>query len=88
MSDLRIRIDAADVPGLTCSPRASGDGSVQTYGNIRVAVQRRARLDEVLDIQPGDSASATWTLPCASAATPRHRCRPPSPAVSRVPGGR
>ena len=70
MSDLRIRIDAVDLPGLTCPPRASGDGSVQTYGNIHVAVQRRARRNEVLGIQPGDADSATWTLSCTSAATP------------------
>ncbi|MEU1268622.1 DUF5990 family protein [Streptomyces sp. NPDC005799] len=70
MSDLRIRIDAVDLPGLTCSPRVSGGGSVQTYRNVHVAVQRRARPKELLDIQPGDAASATWTLSSTTAAMP------------------
>ncbi|MFE1863486.1 DUF5990 family protein [Streptomyces anandii] len=69
-NDLRIRIDAADLPGLVCSPAAFADGSVQTYRNIHVAVQRRARREELLDPQPGDATSATWTLPCTTTAAP------------------
>ncbi|MEU1198722.1 DUF5990 family protein [Streptomyces sp. NPDC005813] len=70
MSDLRIRIDAIDLPGLTCPPGAPADGSAQTYRNIHVAVQRRTRRDELLDPQPGDATSATWTLRCTVAAAP------------------
>jgi hypothetical protein len=70
MSDLRIRIEAVDLPGLTCPPRAPADGSIQTYRNVHVAVQRRSRRDELLDIQPGHAASATWTLQCTTTAAP------------------
>ncbi|MFJ3658356.1 DUF5990 family protein [Streptomyces nigra] len=70
MSDLRIRIDAVDLPGLTCPPGAPADGSVQAYRNVHVAVQRRSRPAELLDIQPGDAPSATWTLPCTTTAAP------------------
>ena len=68
MSNLTIRVDAVDLPGLTCPPTAPGDNSMQTYRNVHVAVQRRARRDELLGIQPGDATCATWTLPCTTAA--------------------
>jgi Family of unknown function (DUF5990) len=32
------------------------------YRDIHVAVQRRDRRDELLDLQPGDAPSATWEL--------------------------
>ncbi|WP_037869269.1 DUF5990 family protein [Streptomyces sp. NRRL S-813] len=69
-SDLYIRIDAVDLPGLTSPPGAPADGHVQTYRNVHVAVQRRARREDLLDIQPGDATSATWTLPCTTTAAP------------------
>jgi hypothetical protein len=61
---MRIRIDAVDLPGLTA------DGDIQVYSNIHVAVQRRGRPDELLDPQPGNAASATWTLQCTAVASP------------------
>ncbi|GAA1374608.1 hypothetical protein GCM10009612_70260 [Streptomyces beijiangensis] len=64
MADMRIRIDAVDLPGLT-GP-APADGTVPEYGNIHVAVQRRDRPAELLDPYPGDAASATWTLECTA----------------------
>ena len=60
MAGMRIRIDAVDLPGRT-SP--SHDG-------IHVAVQRRDRPAELLDPQPGDAASATWTLECTAVVSP------------------
>ncbi|MGW6908886.1 DUF5990 family protein [Streptomyces sp. NPDC054940] len=67
---MRIRIDAVDLPGLTCPPEAFTGDAVPEYRNIHVAVQRRDRPTELLDPQPGDAASATWTLECITAATP------------------
>ncbi|MFD9325117.1 DUF5990 family protein [Streptomyces sp. NPDC060065] len=67
---MRIRIEAVDLPGLNCSPGASTDGKAVTYGNVHVAVQRRDRPAELLDPQPGDAASATWTLECTTADSP------------------
>lgn len=68
MAGMRIRIDAVDLPGLTCP--APADGNVSVYGNIHVAVQRRDRPAELLEPQPGDAKSATWTLECTATASP------------------
>ncbi|UUU23730.1 DUF5990 family protein [Streptomyces sp. DSM 40750] len=65
---MRIRIDAFDLPGLTHS--ASVDGRFPAYDNIHVAVQRRDRPAELLEPQPGDAPSATWTLECTTRASP------------------
>ena len=68
MSGMHIRIDAVDLPGLTCP--APADAKVPAYGNIHVAVQRRDRPAELLDPQPADAASATWTLECTAISSP------------------
>jgi len=68
MAGMRIRIDAVDLPGRTFP--ASADSPVPTYNDVHVAVQRRDRPAELLDPQAGDAASATWTLECATEATP------------------
>ncbi|KFG02036.1 hypothetical protein IQ62_04895 [Streptomyces scabiei] len=65
---MRIRIDAVDLPGLTRP--ASADGRVPAYGNLHVAVQRRDRPAELLEPQPGDAPSATWTLECTTSTSP------------------
>ncbi|GAA1221943.1 hypothetical protein GCM10009665_10140 [Kitasatospora nipponensis] len=62
---MQIRIDAFDLPGRTC---ATGPG-FPGYTDIHVAVQRRDRREELLDPQPGDAATATWTLDCTAAPT-------------------
>jgi hypothetical protein len=68
MTAMLIRIDAIDLPGRTCpAPR---DGKVLAYDNIHVAVQRRDRPAELLDPQPGDAATASWTLECTTTASP------------------
>lgn len=64
MVGMRIRIDAVDLPGLTHP--GSADGAVPARGNVHVAVQRRDRPAELLDPQPGDAPSATWTLECTA----------------------
>ncbi|MFI7499197.1 DUF5990 family protein [Streptomyces sp. NPDC049687] len=65
---MRIRIDAVDLPGR--SRPARPDDNVPAYTDIHVAVQRRDRPAELLDPQPGDAASATWTLECTATASP------------------
>ncbi|MER6179353.1 DUF5990 family protein [Streptomyces sp. NPDC001652] len=57
---MRIRIDAIDLPGLTHPG----------YDNVHVAVQRRDRPAELLEPQPGDAPSATWTLECSTSSSP------------------
>ncbi|WP_235455309.1 DUF5990 family protein [Streptomyces olivochromogenes] len=78
---MRIRIDAVDLPGLTCHPGPSA------YANIHVAVQRRNSPTELLEPQPGDAASATWTLECTTAASPIGT-DVKGPHVQGPPGGR
>ncbi|MGC9538214.1 DUF5990 family protein [Streptomyces sp. UG1] len=65
---MRIRIDAIDLPGLSC-PAPVGS-QVPVYRNIHVAVQRRDRPAELLAPQPSDAPSATWTLECTTSASP------------------
>ena len=65
MAAMDLRIDATDLPGRSCP--APEDSGFPRYGDIHVAVQRRNRPAELLDPQPGDAASAAWTLPCTTA---------------------
>jgi hypothetical protein len=67
MTGMRIRIDADNLPGLSCAP---AEGSDQAYRNIHVAVQRRDRRTELLDPQPGNAPVASWTLECTTTASP------------------
>ncbi|MET8331537.1 DUF5990 family protein [Streptomyces sp. NPDC005181] len=83
---MRIRIDAVDLPGLTCPPGAPADDSA-AYRNIHVAVQRRDRPGEFLAPRPGDAASATWTLECTTTASPTG-IDVKGPHVQGRPGGR
>ncbi|WP_328875967.1 DUF5990 family protein [Streptomyces sp. NBC_00287] len=61
-----LRIDADDLPGLTC---LTAEGEDPGYRNVHVAVQRRDRPAELLDLQPGDAPHATWTLECTTTAS-------------------
>ncbi|HEY9370309.1 DUF5990 family protein [Streptomyces sp.] len=62
---MQMRIEAVDLPGRTCAAAPGFPG----YRNIHVAVQRRERPDELLDLHPGDAPSATWTLDCTATPT-------------------
>ncbi|UIX32312.1 DUF5990 family protein [Streptomyces sp. GQFP] len=84
---MRIRIDAVDLPGLTCPPGAFAGDDVSAYRNIHVAVQRRDRPAELLDPKPGDVATATWTLECTTVASP-DGTDVKGPYVQGRPGGR
>lgn len=88
MAGMRIRIDAFDLPGLTCPPgTAAADGDVPFYSNVHVAVQHRNRPDGFLDPQPGDAVTATWTLECTAAGSPTGT-DVKGPWVQGGPGGR
>lgn len=54
---MQIRIEGHDLPGR----------DFQGHRNVHVGVQRRDRPAELLDLQPGDAAMATWTLDCTAA---------------------
>ena len=58
---VRIRIVGVQLPGRECG--ASGD--FPGYSNIHVGVQRKNRREELLDLHPGDAATAVWTFDCA-----------------------
>ncbi|MBT2540700.1 monooxygenase [Streptomyces sp. ISL-44] len=87
MAGMRIRIEAVELPGLTCPPGATVDGGEPFYGNVHVAVQRRDRPAELLDPQPGDARTATWTLECTVVASPTGP-DVKGPYVQGRPGGR
>ncbi|MFF4363124.1 DUF5990 family protein [Streptomyces sp. NPDC001604] len=76
---LRIRIDGVDLPGRTCG----SDDGMPSYSNIHVAVQCRGRAGELLDPQPGDAVSVSWTLECTVTGTDVK-----GPYVQGRPGGR
>jgi hypothetical protein len=57
---VQIRIVGTNLPGRECGRGHNFPG----YANIHVAVQRKNRPDELLDLHPGDAANATWTLDC------------------------
>jgi hypothetical protein len=58
---VRIRIEGRDLPGRECAAAPGFPG----YPNVHVGVQRRARPGELLDLQPADAPSVTWTFDAA-----------------------
>jgi hypothetical protein len=58
---VRIRIVDTQLAGGDCGP----SGDFPGYTNIHVGVQRKNRPDELLDLHPGDAATAVWTLDCS-----------------------
>ncbi|MEY9836582.1 DUF5990 family protein [Streptacidiphilus sp. EB103A] len=57
---MRLRIEGHTLPGRHCGPGPGFPGA----DGIEVAVQRKDRPAELLNPQPGDAPTATWTLPC------------------------
>jgi hypothetical protein len=84
MTDVRIRIEASDLPGSSCGPSPDSPGG---YHNIHVGVQRRDRRHELLGLVPGDSPSATWTLDCTTVVRPGGFDLK-GPHIQGPPGGR
>ncbi|WP_328707438.1 DUF5990 family protein [Streptomyces sp. HF10] len=58
---MHLRVESHTLPGRNCGP---GPGFPKV-SEVEVAVQRKDRPDELLEPQPGDAPTATWTLPCA-----------------------
>jgi len=59
--EVQIRIIGTQLPGRECV----GGDNFPGYSNVHVGVQRKNRRDELLDLHPGDAASAEWTLECS-----------------------
>ena len=57
---VRIRIVGVQLPGRECG--AGGD--FPGYSNIHIGVQRKYHREELLDLHPGDAATAVWTFDC------------------------
>jgi hypothetical protein len=62
---VQIRIEASDLPGISCGPSPDVPGA---YDNVHVGVQRRNQRGELLGLVPGDASSAVWTLDCNAVA--------------------
>lgn len=62
---MQLRIEAVDLPGLECPPGTDRP----SYRNIHVAVQRRNRPGELLDMHPGNADRASWTLEATASPT-------------------
>lgn len=82
---MRIRIEALDLPGRSCSP---SHGQLGGYHNIHVGVQSRNKRDELLGLVPGDVPAATWTLECAQAPSRAGIVDLRGPYIQGPPGGR
>lgn len=57
---MQLRIEGHTLPGRECGAGPGFPGA----GRIEVAVQRKDRPAELLDPQPADARTATWTLAC------------------------
>ncbi|MBC3840635.1 monooxygenase [Streptacidiphilus sp. 4-A2] len=77
---MRLRIEGHTLPGRHCGPGPDFPG----VSGIEVAVQRKDRPAELLDPQPGDALTATWTLTCTFTADGELR----GPYVHNRLGGR
>jgi hypothetical protein len=62
-----VRIEGHDLPGLACGP---GPDHPLGHHNVHVAVQRRAKPAELLDLTPGDVIEAAWSLECVAIEIP------------------
>jgi hypothetical protein len=56
-----VRIEGRDLPGRTCGP---GPDYPDGHHNVHVAVQRRAKPAELLDLTPADVLEVAWSLEC------------------------
>lgn len=57
---MQIHIIGTDLPGRDCPPGDDFPG----FTNIHVAVQRKNRPADLLDLQPADADTVQWTLDC------------------------
>lgn len=57
---MQIHLIGTDLPGRDCGPGEDFPG----FTNIHVAVQRKNRPADLLDLQPADADTVQWTLEC------------------------
>lgn len=81
---MEIRIEGHDLPGRECGP----GGGFPGYSNIHVGVQRRDKPAELLDPQPGDAETATWTLECTATIGADGTLAVRGPYIQGTPGKR
>ncbi|MEU9077730.1 DUF5990 family protein [Kitasatospora sp. NPDC004745] len=81
---MELRIEATDLPGRECGATPGFPG----YRDIHVAVQRRGRPAELLDLHPGDAARAGWSLECEARPLPGGGADITGRYVQGGPGGR
>lgn len=55
-----LRIEGYDLPGRVCAAGGDFPGA----RNVHVAVQRKDKPGELLDVQPGDAGCVAWELEC------------------------
>jgi len=79
-----LTLRGEDLPGRSCG----GAPGFPAYGNIHVAVQRRAKPGELLGLTPGDASHATWTLACRAGAARDGGTELTGPYVQGGPGER
>jgi hypothetical protein len=60
---LLVSLEGHDLPGRTCGPSDDVPGG---YRHVTVAVQRRAKPQELIGHTPGDAATAQWVLDCVA----------------------
>lgn len=82
---MRIRIEGTDLPGHSCGPSPQRPGG---HRGIHVAVQRRNKPAELLDLTPGDARAATWMLDATVSPAPDGLADLKGPYIQGPPGGR
>jgi hypothetical protein len=80
-----IRIEGTDLPGNSCGPSPERPAG---HRGIHVAVQRRNKPDELLDLTPGDAPTAAWTLDAVVTPAPDGGADLNGPYIQGPPGGR
>ena len=83
-SEVTLRIIGTDLPGMRCGP----GGDFPGYENIHVAVQRKDKPAELLDLQRADAERVSWSLPCVAATSTAEGLVLNGPYIQNRLGGR
>jgi hypothetical protein len=57
---VQLRIIGTDLPGRDCPSGHNFPG----YSNVHIGMQTKRRPPELLNLQPGDATTVTWTIDC------------------------